>query len=185
MAHKAQNGKDGNIKSSFPPRKRVWAFTLNNWTTEEVAHWHNTYLEYGVTKFKFQAEIGEECGTPHLQGVCSFENPVREWTVKQLFPRGYWKLARNPRDLYLYCHKDETWDGINRWEWELPKKVKPPKYTNVELNTMLYSEYIKMEELCLDPPLDLTESHTYRFKNKDGVEEKGIAEIGRCQKNKS
>ncbi len=179
MAQVAQVDEVGNIDCNFRTKKRVWAFTQNNWTNEQVEHWHNVYLELNVVRFRFQAEIGKKCGTPHLQGVVSFTNAVRWETLKELLPLAWWKLANNPKALYKYCFKDDTWDGNpdHRWDWTLPKVEKPPPYTNTQLNEMLYREWVKMEELSLDQPIVLTESHDYDFTNRDGIVERGTVEM--------
>ncbi len=147
-------------------RKRVWGFTLNNWTKDEVAHWHKHFLKYKITKFRFQVEIGEKNKTPHLQGAVTFKNPVRFKTLKELLPRANWYLADNPKKLYEYCHKKDTATG-EAWEWEL-KRPTLIRYTKDELNSHLHAQWLD-NLVELDAPEPITRSQT--IMNLNGVGE--------------
>lgn len=63
-----------------------WCFTWNNPPGDDnmvydiVKEWPTTYLV-------FQSEVGEETGTPHIQGYVEFEKPLR-WTQIKKLPFG-------------------------------------------------------------------------------------------------
>lgn len=97
-----EDDSDGNGKH--------WVFTFNNYTPEELAE-----LRRRVGLFKhicWQGEIGNS-GTPHLQGMCSFDRKLRRAQVKKLIGservsvrirKGTAEQARK------YCSKEETRD---------------------------------------------------------------------------
>lgn len=101
---------------STPPtaQGRRWCFTLNNYTDEEVVAvkaWEDTtYLVVGF-------EVGEDEGTPHLQGYVVWKTNKRLGALKRLNARIHWELANgNNQQASLYCKKDG-----NFWEeGELP-----------------------------------------------------------------
>ncbi len=61
---------EGNTNLRF--RKVV--FTLNNYTELEFTQLLKSFAEY---KYVIGKEIGEECGTPHLQGYVVFGKQVQ------------------------------------------------------------------------------------------------------------
>ncbi len=143
-------------------RKRVWGFTLNNWTEKEMTHWHNNISKYKIIKYRIQSEIGEQ-KTPHLQGAVTFKNAVRFSTLKKLLPRANWYIANNPKALYAYCNKEETATG-EVWEWELPEKK---ELTEAELRFHLHSQYL--DRLKTDEPPDpITYSQTIKDTETEG-----------------
>lgn len=85
-------------------RSRNWCFTLNNWTEDEYNH-----LKEG-DNFRYLVcgkEVGEETGTPHLQGYIVFANAVRMATVKKtISPRVHLAIAKgNAEQNRVYCTK--------------------------------------------------------------------------------
>ncbi len=139
--------KSGDSNSKLSPRQRHWCFTLNNWTENDVAQWHNQIMELKMKKFYFQAEIGKENKTPHLQGVVSFINPQRLYTLNRLLPRAHWSVCRNIKASYKYCMKEDTATG-EAWSWTLPG-IKPSAtnedehvLTDIELNEGLLRAHI-------------------------------------------
>ena len=54
-------------------RSRKWAFTLPNWTEQDLTYMeinqNYKYLIYGF-------EIAPETKTPHLQGYVEYEHPI-------------------------------------------------------------------------------------------------------------
>jgi len=84
---------------------RSWCFTDNNYTgfPPEMTD----KMRYMV----FQCELGEETGTPHLQGYIEFLEPVR--MPKKFLPRAHWeKKIATREDARKYCMKDDTRDEI-------------------------------------------------------------------------
>lgn len=61
-------------------RARNWVFTLNNYTELE---W-KALTELECSYIVLGKEIGEKCGTPHIQGYVEFENPKLLGGVKKL-----------------------------------------------------------------------------------------------------
>lgn len=49
-------------------QSRRWCFTLNNYTEEDLTFWDSAVLNNVVTYVLYAKEVGQECGTPHLQG---------------------------------------------------------------------------------------------------------------------
>ncbi|AXL65883.1 replication-associated protein [Arboreal ant associated circular virus 1] len=63
---------------------RRFVFTLNNYSEEDVTKiklFINTYCKYGI----FGKELAPTTNTPHLQGFCNLEKPMRFNTVKKHF----------------------------------------------------------------------------------------------------
>lgn len=94
-------------------------FTINNYTPEEEAAlqaYDCKYLVYG-------REVGEKCGTPHLQVYMEFNKQVRFNTFKKVFPRAANIKRRmgTPLQASNYCKK-----GFQpKAEWEELKENGP------------------------------------------------------------
>lgn len=86
-------------------RCRVWQFTLNNYTSEQVKK-----LTEGKYEYLFQEETGES-GTPHLQGMLRFKNPRSFASIKKLLPKAHIEPGKSLVALVRYCSKDETRTG--------------------------------------------------------------------------
>jgi hypothetical protein len=83
------------------PSAKTWLLTLNNPEPRELGilqHWEVRYLVLGL-------EVGEECGTVHLQGGMTFLRGYRLPQLKKLLPRAHWEIAKTP-DWQNYCLKD-------------------------------------------------------------------------------
>lgn len=99
--------KDGNIKPSRQCNQLIyWFFTLNNWTNEERDE-ISSFCKKNCKKYLFQEEIGEKCGTPHLQGNIMLRKKMR-WSEFGLSKRISWEKTRNPKSAFDYCCKAET-----------------------------------------------------------------------------
>jgi len=88
-------------------RSRSWFFTLNNPEPSDRAHltqWFDTFTK----KYVFQLEVGEECGTPHFQGVIYMKNAVSKSTMIQVAPRASWRVTRSWLRAVDYCSKQKT-----------------------------------------------------------------------------
>jgi len=87
-------------------RVRNYTFTLNNYTTEEVAWLEATNAQ---TKYIiFGEEIGDETHTPHLQGFVMFYNAKTFTQVKKYFGDRYHLEQSKGTALenIAYCSKD-------------------------------------------------------------------------------
>ena len=84
-----------------------WRFTLNNYTEDEITYILET-CSNGSKFYMFQEEIGEECGTPHLQGHISFLKKVRPMSVFKDTKRISWRKSDNPQGSINYASKEKT-----------------------------------------------------------------------------
>lgn len=82
---------------------RSWAYTLNNYTEEDV-EWVKR-LE--CKRHRCGKEVGEEKGTPHLQGYIVFKNPTRLSALKKLHKRVHWEPGKSNEAALNYCAKGE------------------------------------------------------------------------------
>lgn len=82
-------------------------FTINNWTSADIARLEYlkdqpicSYLIYGK-------EVGENKGTPHLQGYVEFTNDVKMKKLKFYFPRAHLeRRLGTAKEAADYCKKD-------------------------------------------------------------------------------
>lgn len=99
-------------------KHRKYCFTLNNYTPQNIIDIKLWMTKKTGCKFVFGEEVGEQSGTPHLQGFVQFKNQVRWSTLKKLMPRAHIEAARGSmKENYDYCSKD------GRIHTNLPKSV--------------------------------------------------------------
>lgn len=131
-------------------RSRRYAFALNNYTPEEEKK-----LQEMKCKFmQYSHEVGEKNGTPHLQGMIIFENPVRGMAMKELMPERahfapqYKCALANLR----YTKKKELGEGIfqkgsmeqgKRNDWEEVKDFMKTAKTAKEIVEEYPEKFIK------------------------------------------
>lgn len=90
-------------------KARHWCFTLNNYEEkhlEAITKWEGVW-DYIVVG----CEVGEENGTPHLQGYCEYPYPVI-WTRVQrdtLSKCHVEKRKKTREQASDYCKKDDLW----------------------------------------------------------------------------
>lgn len=116
--------------SFFPPAtmsmSKGWCFTLNNWSQDEKNHLSQLAASPDCGYIVFQQEVGEENGTPHLQGYVNFTCRKRLGAVK--------KLVGNRAALFVakgtaqqnraYCSKSSTAvEGSLEEYGEIPEAV--------------------------------------------------------------
>lgn len=101
----------GNISCPPPPKKQIspaicWCLTLNNYTDEEVSAIVPMVKEHcRIAAIGY--EIGEKCGTPHLQGYVEFKVKVRPLGLFNFTNRIIWAKAKKKRGPNVrYCSKD-------------------------------------------------------------------------------
>lgn len=97
-------------KASKRYRARTWSFTYNNPDENLLSQFLSgeIFLQYPCKKYLVQEEIGESCGTPHLQGCVTFKNQLSFKTVVSLIPGGHWENSRNLSAAFKYCGKIDT-----------------------------------------------------------------------------
>ena len=90
----------------MPSRAKNWAWTLNNYTEEDVnrlsvAHNEVQYLIFG-------REVAPDNGTPHLQGFVQLKRKLSLAAVKRILSqRAHVEVARNVPAAIEYCKKDD------------------------------------------------------------------------------
>ncbi|GAC77835.1 replication protein, partial [uncultured marine virus] len=122
-------------KKQISPAKS-WCFTLNNWTEEEYSS-IVLLLEEHCCLYVCGKEIGEECGTPHLQGYLVFKTKKRPKSVFAFTDRIRWKKAGgNATQNLEYCNKGKDFitkgypkpikliDPVYEWEQEILEIIK-------------------------------------------------------------
>lgn len=93
-------------KDSDKGRSRAWTGTWNNYTAVD----YDAVLNHECTFVIVGKEVGES-GTPHLQFYIRFENAVRMNTLKKLWPKVHWEIARGSCDENVaYCSKQGAWE---------------------------------------------------------------------------
>ncbi len=127
----SSSGEEGNTSSSSPqcsPAK-YWAFTLNNYTEEEVLELKQIDSSK-VPRLVFQREKGEN-GTPHLQGALMFKTKGRPFCLLT-HKRCHWSKKykdSTPKQLFDYACKKDTRDGeVYCRGWEAPFEIKLDLY---------------------------------------------------------
>ncbi len=102
-------------KKQIAPAKK-WCFTLNNWTLEDVENLKSANSAI-VQKIHFTDEVGEETGTPHLQGWIEFT--TRKRPIKVLGKilgherTSFQKMRGSIQDNIAYCNKDLSTSTIS------------------------------------------------------------------------
>lgn len=84
-------------------RSRGWCFTLNNYTEDEF----NAIKQICCTYLVVGEEVGEQEGTPHLQGYVYFETLKSFKQVKIYIPRAHIEIQKGRYDAnFSYCTKE-------------------------------------------------------------------------------
>lgn len=99
-------------------RNRLFAFTLNNPSKEEIASIESFDCEY-----LFQEEKGEETKTEHLQGMLYFKNARFFAAVRKLLPRAHIEVGKSKAYLCRYCSKDDTRSGRIYSNFDYQKEI--------------------------------------------------------------
>lgn len=93
-------------KKQISPSKH-WVFTLNNYTEAEIVEFlADSSIVPGI-RYVFQEEIGEDTGTPHLQGYVCFSTKARPKS-KFTSNRIWWEKCRKVKASIDYAQKVET-----------------------------------------------------------------------------
>lgn len=89
--------------SELNVRARSWCFTLNNWTPEEYA----SIFDWDVKFLVVGKEVGDEEGTPHLQGYVEWKNAKTLRQCKAKNDRAHWEIREaTAKQAADYCRKD-------------------------------------------------------------------------------
>lgn len=84
-------------------KQRNYLFTLNNYSENEIELLKKIECKYLIWGY----EIGEKCGTPHLQGFVSFINPrtINGLKREKAWKRAHVEVALKPLSAIDYCKK--------------------------------------------------------------------------------
>lgn len=82
-----------------------WSVTINNPKSDDEENIASARQRGWIVEG--QKEVGEN-GTPHLQLLVNTRSQQRFTALKKQFPRGHIEVARNPKALKNYVHKEET-----------------------------------------------------------------------------
>lgn len=125
-----RDAENGNINHSpahtivdkkQPNQLIFWFFTWNNYPEGAIETLETCFRQI-CKKYKFQEEVGEKCGTPHLQGNIQLKKKMR-WSEFNLPVQMCWDKTRNMDAAFTYCGKDETRVG-RTLSMGFPKPVK-------------------------------------------------------------
>lgn len=113
-------------KPKAPPPSYNWCFTVNTYTDEDILQVKALQYKYLV----FGYEIGEKCGTLHLQCYVELSNKCRRGGIMNVVPRA---AKVNPRfatasSASNYCKKGEQ----TKEEWDLLHELGPNWGKNVK-----------------------------------------------------
>ena len=103
-------------------RKRLFNFTLNNYTDIDINLLKTIKLDPAKDCWVVAKEVGEN-GTPHLQGAFYFKNARSFESIKKKLPKAHIIESRgHPPDVLGYCCKgDSNETNTTDIEWEKPK----------------------------------------------------------------
>lgn len=131
-------------KPKQPNQLMHWCFTWNNYPVEAIERLE-TLLPDICKSFCFQEEVGDETGTPHLQGVISLKKAMR-WTEFSPCSAIHWEKCVSVPASYKYCSKPETRKSGTKphcLNYSVPKELKlitPSKPWQIEILELLKTE---------------------------------------------
>lgn len=93
-------------------RGKNWMFTLNNYTAAEEAFIQSLpSSDPDVIWLTYGRELGEQTGTPHLQGYLCLARRLRLQQLRQKLPRCHLEIRRGSHaDAKRYCQKDADFE---------------------------------------------------------------------------
>lgn len=111
MSRRGKTSEPKEPKKVKRVQTRHVAFTLNNYTDEEIEQIRGLHPNY-VSYVCFGYEVAPDTGTPHLQGYMRFASPnATDWESIKNWPgcarMHYEKCGGNPEQNRVYCAKGE------------------------------------------------------------------------------
>lgn len=91
------------------PKAKRWAFTLNNYTDDDIQRLSGP-LE-NVAYIIFGKEVGEQ-GTPHLQGTVVFTKPTYLRPAKGIIGEAHFSVCRDLKASIAYCKKEGDYTEV-------------------------------------------------------------------------
>nr|QXP07646.1 MAG: replication associated protein [Arizlama virus] len=86
-------------------RARAWCLTINNYSSEDLLFMESLKALDTVTHLVYGLEEGES-GTPHIQAVIRYKNPVFFDAMKKKFPTAHIEVCKNLAASINYCKKE-------------------------------------------------------------------------------
>lgn len=121
---KKMNNHKNSGKKSYNPLKRArnWAFTLNNYTDDDISFCKELFDSERVTYIIGGFEVSPTTGTPHIQGYLQMINAV-QWKSISKWNNNKWHIEPEKSNFernYMYCKGYEHKDG--QYVLKNPKK---------------------------------------------------------------
>lgn len=139
--------------SNMTQRGQNWCFTLNNYTSEDVARLSELVGNNDVRYIVFGREVGEN-GTPHLQGFVQFSTRKRPSQVSPIISRrAHCEISRNVNASRDYCKKDGDFEEFGVFK---EGRRGQGKRSDIEL----FKDAVKKGE---STELELMENHSLVF----------------------
>lgn len=94
-------------------RVKDYCWTLNNYTDDEVMELRTLGLHPDVAYMVFGYEVGEQEGTPHLQGYICFKDRKRIGAARKMMPKRVAKFSpreKSHKEARDYCKKDGQYE---------------------------------------------------------------------------
>ena len=92
------------VTKKYPSSSRHFLFTTNNYDTMPL------FEEKQMRYLIFGEEVGEESGTPHLQGYVSYHNVTRVSNVMKYFKGSHIEIAKGSAEQNrAYCTKENKY----------------------------------------------------------------------------
>lgn len=129
-------------------RGRAWCITINNYTDQDIAFLEKLRHIDTVTHLVYGLETGES-GTPHIQGVIRYKNPVFFDAMKKKFPTAHIEICKNLSASINYCKKE------GEFAEKLPEKFDMVKMAKDPLSGKTRHDWQnEVMELCASDPDD-------------------------------
>lgn len=89
---------------------KSWTYTINNYTEDDLVKMQQLECNFHVCG----KEVGEN-GTPHLQGMITFNKSTRLGPLKLINPKAHWERCISAEAAANYCMKENiAWKIDNR-----------------------------------------------------------------------
>ena len=138
MAQTTQVETGGEVILNSPPKTipkfRKWKININNYTDDDIDLFRLLAQSHKENRFAYQFEVGEECGTPHLEGIILLKNARTFSAMKKKLPRAHIEVMKG------------TIEQAFKYVTKLKTRIDGP-WTNM----LKYQKFIEREPYgCLD-----------------------------------
>lgn len=132
---------DSALANKQAPQYNYWFFTWNNYPDKiEQLEQIEQVFKHECRWFIYQEEIGEECGTKHLQGTICLKVKQRMTQLKHIDQAINWRPTKSVNKSIEYCTKEQTRNG-RQWVYgiELPEpiEIEEPRGWQLEVMNIL------------------------------------------------